>query len=126
MDARSILAAAVLAGGLGGFAWSVLSAPAAPPPQLIKAETIALPASPEELPAAPDREWSVRADDSLASAGAAAPADSEPTVAAVSYSGCRDVRAAGKAPLLLGQPGYREEMDGDGDGIACEHRPGAG
>ncbi len=36
------------------------------------------------------------------------------------YAGCNDVRAAGKAPLLAGQPGYREGMDGDGDGIACE------
>jgi hypothetical protein len=32
-------------------------------------------------------------------------------------------RAAGAAPIYRGQPGYREEMDGDGDGIACEpHR----
>ena len=38
----------------------------------------------------------------------------------VSYSGCNEVRAAGKAPLYAGQPGYRETMDGDGDGIACE------
>lgn len=38
----------------------------------------------------------------------------------VTYSGCNEVRAAGKAPLLAGQPGYREDMDGDGDGIACE------
>ena len=38
----------------------------------------------------------------------------------VSYSGCNEVRAAGKAPIYAGQPGYREEMDGDRDGIACE------
>ena len=38
----------------------------------------------------------------------------------VTYSGCREVRRLGKAPLYAGQPGYREEMDGDGDGIACE------
>ena len=43
--------------------------------------------------------------------------------ASVSYSGCSEVRAAGKAPLYAGQPGYRSSMDGDGDGIACEpHR----
>ena len=43
--------------------------------------------------------------------------------ASVAYSGCKDVRAAGKAPLYAGQPGYRAGMDGDGDGIACEpHR----
>jgi hypothetical protein len=39
------------------------------------------------------------------------------------YSGCNEVRAAGKAPLYAGQPGYREGMDGDGDGIACEPHP---
>ncbi|MEW6576194.1 MAG: excalibur calcium-binding domain-containing protein [Pseudomonadota bacterium] len=38
----------------------------------------------------------------------------------VYYSGCNEVRAAGKAPLYSGDPGYREGMDGDGDGIACE------
>lgn len=36
------------------------------------------------------------------------------------YSGCDDARAAGVAPLYVGEPGYRSEMDGDGDGIACE------
>lgn len=39
------------------------------------------------------------------------------------YSGCDAARAAGVAPIHEGEPGYREEMDGDGDGIACEpHR----
>lgn len=36
------------------------------------------------------------------------------------YSGCNEVRRLGKAPLYQGQPGYRQNMDGDGDGIACE------
>ena len=41
----------------------------------------------------------------------------------VYYEGCNEVRAAGLAPLHRNQPGYRSEMDGDGDGIACEpHR----
>jgi hypothetical protein len=38
----------------------------------------------------------------------------------VYYSGCNQVRAAGKAPLYRGDPGFRDGMDGDGDGIACE------
>ena len=42
----------------------------------------------------------------------------------VYYSGCNEVRAAGKDPIYAGQPGYRPEMDGDGDGIACEPYPG--
>ena len=47
----------------------------------------------------------------------------QPPAAAVYYSGCNEVRALGKAPLYEGQPGYRIEMDGDGDGVTCEpHR----
>jgi hypothetical protein len=43
--------------------------------------------------------------------------------ASVYYSGCNEARLVGAAPIHRGQPGYREEMDGDGDGIACEpHR----
>ena len=38
----------------------------------------------------------------------------------VHYSGCNEVREAGKDPLYRGDPGYGEHMDGDGDGIACE------
>lgn len=38
----------------------------------------------------------------------------------VRYAGCDEVRAAGKAPLHYGEPGYDPGMDGDGDGIACE------
>jgi len=36
------------------------------------------------------------------------------------WGGCNDARAAGTAPIYRGEPGYRENMDGDGDGIACE------
>ena len=43
-------------------------------------------------------------------------------MASVHYPGCNEVRAAGKAPLRYGEPGYRTDMDGDGDGIACEPR----
>ena len=38
----------------------------------------------------------------------------------VFYRNCKEAWAAGAAPLRRGQPGYRAEMDGDGDGIACE------
>jgi endonuclease YncB( thermonuclease family) len=38
----------------------------------------------------------------------------------VFFRNCKEARAAGAAPLYRGQPGYRPEMDGDGDGIACE------
>jgi len=36
------------------------------------------------------------------------------------WSGCREARAAGTTPIYRGEPGYRSEMDGDDDGIACE------
>ncbi len=29
-------------------------------------------------------------------------------------------RAAGTAPIYRGEPGYRDGLDGDSDGIACE------
>ncbi|WP_083889817.1 excalibur calcium-binding domain-containing protein [Nocardia pneumoniae] len=36
------------------------------------------------------------------------------------YKNCTEVRNAGKAPLLRGQPGYAPHLDRDNDGIACE------
>ncbi|MDV6267097.1 excalibur calcium-binding domain-containing protein [Rhodococcus globerulus] len=36
------------------------------------------------------------------------------------FSSCADAKAAGAAPLLKGDPGYRAEWDRDGDGVACE------
>ncbi|HSO92454.1 MAG TPA: DUF1524 domain-containing protein [Arthrobacter sp.] len=53
----------------------------------------------------------------------AAPADAAPAPAAptaVHYANCAAARAAGAAPLRAGQPGYRVQMDGDRDGVACE------
>ena len=38
----------------------------------------------------------------------------------VYYKNCAAVRAAGKAPLHRGEPGYRPGLDRDNDGIACE------
>lgn len=40
--------------------------------------------------------------------------------ASITYAGCNEVRSLGKDPIYAGEPGYRSEMDGDGDGIACE------
>jgi hypothetical protein len=44
---------------------------------------------------------------------AAPPAD-------VYYANCDAARAAGVAPLHIGDPGYRPKLDRDGDGVACE------
>ncbi|WP_316251167.1 excalibur calcium-binding domain-containing protein [Sphingomonas sp. JC676] len=38
----------------------------------------------------------------------------------VYYGNCDAARAAGTAPIYRGQAGYREGLDGDFDGIACE------
>ena len=38
----------------------------------------------------------------------------------VFYRYCSDARAAGKAPLHPGDPGYMPHLDRDNDGIACE------
>lgn len=43
-----------------------------------------------------------------------------PPATAVYYPNCAAVRAAGKAPIYQGQPGYRAGLDRDGDGIACD------
>jgi hypothetical protein len=40
------------------------------------------------------------------------------------YSNCAEARAAGAAPISRGEPGYREGLDGDSDGVACERYRG--
>ena len=37
-----------------------------------------------------------------------------------SFANCDAVRAAGRASLRQGEPGYSPHLDKDGDGIACE------
>ena len=38
----------------------------------------------------------------------------------VYYPNCAAAKAAGVAPIYAGEPGYRANLDGDGDGVACE------
>lgn len=40
--------------------------------------------------------------------------------ASVTYANCDAVRAAGKAPIRAGDPGYSYKLDRDQDGIGCE------
>lgn len=42
-----------------------------------------------------------------------------PTGSGVYYENCDAVRAAGRAPIRAGQPGYRAGLDRDGDGQGC-------
>jgi LPXTG-motif cell wall-anchored protein len=43
-----------------------------------------------------------------------------PAAADVQYASCAEARAAGAAPMRVGEPGYRLGLDRDGDGVACE------
>lgn len=47
---------------------------------------------------------------------APAPLAGQPTT----YANCDAVRAAGRAPIRRGDPGYGRHLDRDGDGIGCE------
>ena len=48
------------------------------------------------------------------------PTGSPSTSGSVYFRNCNEARAAGRAPMRRGQPGYRPGLDGDNDGIACE------
>lgn len=48
------------------------------------------------------------------------PAPAGGQIETVSYASCDAVRAAGKAPLHQGDPGYSSSLDRDGDGTACD------
>ena len=60
---------------------------------------------------AADNPWS------LASTEAEKP---EAVESSVYYARCAEARAVGRAPIRIGEAGYRDGLDGDGDGIACE------
>jgi hypothetical protein len=47
-------------------------------------------------------------------------ATTQPSAGSAYYANCAAARAAGAAPLHRGDPGYRPELDRDGDGVACE------
>lgn len=72
-----------------------------------------------------------RADESTASTTSktattkTATSTSTPTAlpSSVYYTNCEAVWKAGAAPLRVGQPGYRIELDIDHNGVACEKRP---
>jgi hypothetical protein len=122
MGVRELLIGAIVLGGVSGYVWSVA-------PDMFAEAKVAAPPTPSiALYDVPPTTAEAEAD-SAWSAGEPAPAASVDSSSAQSrhaiersahYSGCNEVRALGKAPLYAGQPGYRVEMDGDGDGIACE------
>ena len=40
----------------------------------------------------------------------------------VYFNNCSEARASGYSNIRRGEPGYRDRLDRDGDGIACETR----
>lgn len=53
-------------------------------------------------------------------AGVPQPLSGASGLSAPYYANCSQAKAAGAAPLRRGEPGYREDLDRDHDGIACE------
>ncbi len=49
-----------------------------------------------------------------------APAPPRAPAPPASYANCSEVRAAGAAPIRVGEPGFQPKFDGDGDGVGCE------
>ncbi len=49
-----------------------------------------------------------------------APPAPQPFVGSASYANCDEVRAAGKAPIYRGDPGFEQKFDRDNDGVGCE------
>ena len=93
MRALILLLSAVILGLTGGYAWSKW-----------KTSPAAVANAPKG-PSAKPGETSAEVEES------------------VYYADCDAARAASKAPLYPGQPGYRKELDPQDTGIACQ--PGA-
>ena len=96
MRAIVFLLAAVMLGLTGGYGWSKWSKPSA----------AAAAFNSRDIPSAKPNQTSQEIEETAY------------------FENCAAARDAGKAPLMSGQPGYRPELDPDGDGIACQ--PGAG
>ena len=90
VNAKHLLWGAVLLGTGAGYVWSASPQVARPLPAAADASTASAAATPEEI------EHSRY------------------------FANCNEARAAGVAPMFRGQPGYREDLDGDSDGVACE------
>ena len=121
---KQMLVGVVLIGGAGGYVWSDIF------PSNVRLEQSTVHVSknrqspaliqvpPTEADAEADKSWAT--GQPASTNWTAATKSSSPVVQTVTYSGCDEVRALGKAPLFSDQPGYRSDMDGDGDGVACE------
>lgn len=120
MRAVQILVAAVILGLLGGYGWSAMK----PRKTHIEIPKPAF-AIPPDAPDTPsDKEWEKRAQEKAPPAIETGRADPTAVEQSVYYASCVEARTAGKAPIRVGEPGYRSELDAKGDGIACEPHSG--
>ncbi|MFJ8894965.1 DUF1524 domain-containing protein [Leifsonia sp. NPDC102414] len=88
-----------------------VNADPAPPAPAAPAPAPPAPAPPAPAPPAPAPP---------APAPPAPPAPAPPAPADAFYPNCAAARAAGVAPIHVGEPGYSRKLDRDGDGVACE------
>ena len=114
MRAVCILLAAVMIGLAGGYAWSALQP--VRHGHIPKGVTPKIAEPPESLS---DSEWDARPADTAPLAVETDRPDPTAVEQSVHYSSCAEARAAGKAPLHVGEPGYSAALDPDGDGVAC-------
>ncbi|MFI7234452.1 excalibur calcium-binding domain-containing protein [Streptomyces cyaneofuscatus] len=96
--------------------------PAVTTPASTQPEETIPPSSPVSEAPPPPLESEPKPDVTTGSTQPTEEESSEPP-AGVYYENCDAARAAGAAPLLRGDPGYRDELDREGDGIACEPPP---
>ena len=120
MRAVQILVAAVILGLLGGYGWSALK----PHKTHFEIPKPAFAIPPDAPDSSSDKEWAERAQEKAPPAIETGRADPTAIEQSVYYASCAEARTAGKAPISVGEPGYRSELDEKGDGIACEPRGG--
>lgn len=105
-DAAASASASASAAAAAEASASAAAAEAEPPEPAVQKEEPAPVEEPAQEPAQAPRQ-SGQNPDSEGAAGAY-------------YANCTEAKAAGAAPLYRGEPGYREKLDRDKDGIACE------
>ena len=105
-DAAASASASASAAAAAEASASAAAAEAEPPEPAVQKEEPAPVEEPAQEPAQAPRQ-SGQNPDSEGAAGAY-------------YVNCTEAKAAGAAPLYRGEPGYREKLDRDKDGIACE------
>jgi hypothetical protein len=120
MRAVQILFAAVILGLVGGYGWSAMK----PKKTHVEIPKAAFAIPPDAPLTSSDKEWAARGEEKSPPAIESGRADPTTVEQSVYYATCDEARAAGKAPIRAGEPGYRSELDDKGDGIACEPHPG--